>query len=337
MKKVENKRIYLFDNLKAILIFLVVLGHMIEYISGASFYKVIYLFIYSFHMPLFVYISGYFANSNYEKTLKNVLYPYVVFQIIYVIFDRFALKGSATLSFVAPYWALWYLVALATWRCTIPFFETDKKEKATILLLCAFVVSLVAGYDVKLGYYLAFSRVAVLFPFFLMGFYQRKFISFESLEKWRKNIPIKALLTLLAMGILAVIIVFSDKINSAWLHNAYAYSVLEYNIFIRFAIFFSALVLTALLVLITTNKNIPYVTYMGQNCIYIFLLHGFAVKLVNGLEVQKLCGYNLLPIILITILTMIIFANKYSVKILKPLVQYPERRIKNGNNSCNEQ
>ena len=337
MKKVENKRIYLFDNLKAILIFLVVFGHMIEYISGAPFYKTLYVLIYSFHMPLFIYVSGYFANAKPEKTLKNVVYPYVIFQTVYVIFDRVVLKGNATLSFVAPYWALWYLVALFIYRCVLPFFETDKKSRAVFLILCAFAVSLLAGYDVKLGYYLAFSRVTVLFPFFLMGFYQRKFVSFEMLEKWRSIVSLKKFLSVSALVIAVLLAVFSQHINSAWLQNAYAYSVLEYNVFIRLAGFVCSIVFSALLVLAVSNKKIPFVTYIGQNCIYIFLLHGFVVKLVNGLEIKKALGYNIIPVILLTILTMIIFANKYSVKILKPLVQFPERRIKNGNNSCNEQ
>ena len=337
VKKVENKRIYLFDNLKAILIFLVVFGHMIEYISGAPFYKTLYILIYSFHMPLFIYVSGYFANANPQKTLKNVLYPYVVFQTIYVIFDRVVLKGNATLSFVSPYWALWYLVALFIYRCLLPFFETDKKSRAVMLILGAFAVSLVAGYDVKLGYYLAFSRVAVLFPFFLMGFYQRKFIPFENLENVRKNLSLKVVLTVTAVLVVVLIVLFSKQINPAWFQNAYAYSVLDYNVLIRFAGFVCAIVFSALLVLTVTNKKIPFVTYSGQNCIYVFLLHGFVVKLVNGFEIQKAVGYNVVPIILLTILTIIIFANKYSVKILRPLVQFPERRIKNGNNSCDEQ
>ena len=337
VKKVENKRIYLFDNLKAILIFLVVFGHMIEYISGAPFYKALYVLIYSFHMPLFIYVSGYFANSNPQKTLKNVLYPYIVFQVLYVIFDRFGLKGGATLSPVSPYWHLWYLVVLFIYRCILPFFETKKKSKAVFLLSCAFFMSLVVGFDVRIGYYLSLSRAYVFFFFFLCGFYQRRFISFDKLEELKKNKKIKLAVWISAVVVAVVELLCLKGINKAWFYGSYAYSALDYNVLIRLMIMLGAIVFSSLLVLTVTNKKIPFVTYIGQNCIYIFLLHGFVVKLVNGLEIQKMLGYNILPIILISVLTMIIFANKYSVKILKPLVQFPERRIKNGNNTCNEQ
>ena len=63
----EKVREYKFDNLKILLILLVVLGHIIE-----PFYKLntLYLIIYAFHMPVFVYISGYFAKGN--KIIKCI-------------------------------------------------------------------------------------------------------------------------------------------------------------------------------------------------------------------------------------------------------------------------
>ncbi len=338
MKNVENKRIYLYDNIKGILIFFVVLGHMIEYIAGGPFYKTLYILIYSFHMPLFIYVSGYFANANPKKTVKNVLYPYVVFQCLYVIFDRLVLKGtSATISLVAPYWLLWYLPALAIWRSLLPFFETNKKSKAISLLAGAFLISLIAGFDEKLSYYLAFSRVAVFFFFFLLAYYQRKFIPFEKLLELKKKKWLKVTVALIALVFVSVGIIFNQSIKNAWFQGAYAYSILEYNVFIRLAIMLCALAFIALFHLFVTNKKIPLLSYVGQNSIFVFLLHGFVVKLVDKFEIHKLLNCNFLLIVLLSVLIVALFANKYTVKILKPLVQFPERRIKNGNNSCNEQ
>ena len=60
--KIRN---YLVDNLKVILIFLVVFGHTIEYYIGQSaILRGIYMYIYIFHMPLFVYISGYLSQKS---------------------------------------------------------------------------------------------------------------------------------------------------------------------------------------------------------------------------------------------------------------------------------
>lgn len=55
-----EKRDYLIDNLKVILMFAVVFGHTIEYyINQDDTLKSMYMYIYIFHMPLFIFISGY--------------------------------------------------------------------------------------------------------------------------------------------------------------------------------------------------------------------------------------------------------------------------------------
>ena len=70
-------RDYFFDNARAFLIFLVVFGHLLQpYTSEDKFLSALYLLIYSFHMPTFLFISGYFAKNldkpHYlEKIAKN--------------------------------------------------------------------------------------------------------------------------------------------------------------------------------------------------------------------------------------------------------------------------
>ncbi len=63
------KRDSFFDALKGVLIFLVVLGHMLELNKATSDTSVVlWDFIYLFHMPLFIFVSGYFSkNINFEK------------------------------------------------------------------------------------------------------------------------------------------------------------------------------------------------------------------------------------------------------------------------------
>ena len=55
----DRKRIYKYDNVKALLIFLVVIGHMTtDYVSDSHMVRWITLWIYTFHMPAFIFISG---------------------------------------------------------------------------------------------------------------------------------------------------------------------------------------------------------------------------------------------------------------------------------------
>ena len=61
--KVEKERDYFFDNLRFILILLVVVAHMISPLSKIHFITVLYRYIYFFHMPGMIFISGYFSKS----------------------------------------------------------------------------------------------------------------------------------------------------------------------------------------------------------------------------------------------------------------------------------
>jgi hypothetical protein len=57
-----------FSNLKFILIFLVILGHLIEkYIYVNHDLYTIYTVIYMVHMPLFAFISSYFSKTALEN------------------------------------------------------------------------------------------------------------------------------------------------------------------------------------------------------------------------------------------------------------------------------
>ena len=58
-----KQRDYLFDNYKALLIVLVVMGHFIEpcYRNNEFLYTLKWLIV-SFHMPAFIFISGYFSS-----------------------------------------------------------------------------------------------------------------------------------------------------------------------------------------------------------------------------------------------------------------------------------
>lgn len=65
-------RLLSFDYLKFFAIFLVVWGHCIEQLCSAdSIEDSAYRFIYSFHMPLFMMISGYFSVSSLNLSVKS--------------------------------------------------------------------------------------------------------------------------------------------------------------------------------------------------------------------------------------------------------------------------
>lgn len=68
-----KERSPLFDNMKMVLIILVVFGHALEEISLEHEYGIIRACIYSFHMPVFIFISGYFSGGGTSEAKKLLL------------------------------------------------------------------------------------------------------------------------------------------------------------------------------------------------------------------------------------------------------------------------
>lgn len=76
MKDLKGKRNPGFDVVKLIAIFLVLWGHCVQSMLSSDPYKdMVYIYIYSFHMPLFMILSGYFSfNSlNSKIMLKGII------------------------------------------------------------------------------------------------------------------------------------------------------------------------------------------------------------------------------------------------------------------------
>lgn len=126
----------LIDILRGLAILSVVLGHVIQlYMSDSCFENIVFKFIYSFHMPLFMLISGYlFSISQDKHTAKelmkrcysSLLVPIIIYAIIATTLDM--LSGSGLLNgggrfgvvggvfrlfkfhFIYKLWFLWALI-----------------------------------------------------------------------------------------------------------------------------------------------------------------------------------------------------------------------------------
>ncbi|HXE66909.1 MAG TPA: hypothetical protein VN630_07700 [Rhodanobacteraceae bacterium] len=159
------------DSARFVLIALVVSGHLLEQLVDAGpFAAALYRWIYLFHMPAFVLISG--AVSKPALTRRRVvalitclLLPYVLFQTLYAAWDAWLFQtGDWSQGYLTPYWLLWYLPSLACWRLLLPAFARFK-----FALPVAVAIALAAGFAPWIGYPLSLSRTLVFFPLFLLG------------------------------------------------------------------------------------------------------------------------------------------------------------------------
>lgn len=114
-----------FDFIKGVLIFLVVWGHGIQFFLGGGnnyLHNPFYIWIYSFHMPLFIFISGYFAlhtiNKNFKECLYTRLYRLLIPALIWTIIRFLAInynivesEGFAR-SIYSSFRGIWFLYCL---------------------------------------------------------------------------------------------------------------------------------------------------------------------------------------------------------------------------------
>lgn len=148
-------------------ILLVVFGHLIEQPASSSpMLDSVYNAIYSFHMPLFVFLAGIFARStlkaaDYSKIVWSLFVPLVVFQVVYVVLGK--VTGWYSYSTFAPYWLLWFIASLIGWRILLPLVASPTG------LVVATLGALLAGYDTGVGYALSASRTIYFLPFFVLG------------------------------------------------------------------------------------------------------------------------------------------------------------------------
>lgn len=119
----HRERIDKIDNIKGFLIWLVVIGHfMLPKLNEESseLYINFFYFLYAFHMPAFMIISGYLAK-------KNNFYQLFKYAIIYVVFKRI-LGVTEHLAYDMPSYypdffhesgAPWYLICLIVYKLVI--------------------------------------------------------------------------------------------------------------------------------------------------------------------------------------------------------------------------
>lgn len=163
-RDIQNGRKYEFDNYKVLLIILVVFGHILEIFTMRGDAERIRALVYSFHMPAFIFISGYFSRniqSAYGRALKNCLLPFLVFNGIWLVLNL----RTGFVDVFMPAYQFWYLLSLYIWRITAP--SVSRLRFAVPLTL---LISLYIGCFHEADRFFSISRTFVYYPFFLLGY-----------------------------------------------------------------------------------------------------------------------------------------------------------------------
>ena len=280
MNSLKNN--YFIDNLKVVLIFLVVFGHLIErYIDSNNTLMGIYMFIYTFHMPLFIFISGLLSkNLNKSKKIfiKNLLVPYIILNIIWYSLS-FLYAGKTNIPILYPGWTLWFLLSLFFWRISLKYLVEIK-----YILPISFVLGLLVGF-VPNGSILSFSRTIVYLPYFLLGY----FSNLETIKKYIDKVNLNiggSIIGMFLFSILAFYIAENSIIDYKFLYGSYSYLELDMNIFkgliYRSTLYIISILLSLLVCGIIPRKKTLY-SSMAKSTMYVYAFHTYIVIAIYSL------------------------------------------------------
>ncbi len=277
-------RIAFIDNIKALLIFLVVFGHIIEKSGNIDGKNTIYTFIYAFHMPLFIFVSGLFHKSS-PKRISRFLVLYFVYQTVYCIYDSYV-SGELKIQYTTPIWTVWYLLSTIFWYIAAVLIDLDGRKGLRAIGI-AFAVALLAGFEKTVKYYLSLSRTIALMPFFLCGVYVRKNF-FDTFVYGRKKLR-TILPAVLPMTILCIVMLIPASVGLSrhWLYYALPYGSSGGTVFTRAFFMLCAVAFSIPIILCMPDKHIPVMTNIGKNTFSIYILHGI---IINFMKDNKLLG-----------------------------------------------
>ncbi len=280
----EAPRDYLFDNLRAIFIILVVWGHVLTSMMGKSdVIKSIYFFVFFFHMPAMAFVSGYFSK-NLEKIRSNafvtVFIPYLILNVINYSYKMFVIQEPYYgFRFFRPYWGLWYLLALFFWK----FFLKDM-VKIRFLLPLSFFFAILSGFSKEFSDYMALGRIICFLPFFLLGFYCTK----EHVGVIRKMPKIISVGIMAAAAALSAFIVLNKvfKVEVLYLRRPYPQATDIQSMGYRILVYIVAIVMIIAIINITTAKK-TFLSLIGTSTMTVYILHLFTIPLLEKLEILK--------------------------------------------------
>ena len=222
-----NSRVETLDIYKGFLIFLVVWGHFMMPLIDSEYpvARRLFLLIYSFHMPAFIFLSGYFYYGSWKK--RGTVFKSICSWIVLYCAMKMLLNCSDILfygekklipNFLHESYAPWYILVMIIFKLLllpIEFIQKiNKKDTETnnqnimkskadmpkelfsdgisiylifLIVLSACLSILNMPWQEKVGDFLALDRVVSFAPFFYMGMLYKKYLSSGRVSVFEKT------------------------------------------------------------------------------------------------------------------------------------------------------
>jgi fucose 4-O-acetylase-like acetyltransferase len=268
-----------FDNAKFLAITLVVFAHAIEPLRDNPAAHALYLFVYTFHMPVFIIVTGYFSRrftfsrGKARRLITNLAVPYVLFEVAYSVF-RWTVGGyEFNISLLAPVWLTWFLMAAFFWRLSTPVWQQLRWPIPTAVL-----IALLSGMNELPGTF-EMHRTLGLLPFFVVGL----MLEPRHFELLRRPAVRAGAAVVLTAG-LAVAFTVHNHMSLDWAYwrhgNEYLGVSEVTGTVMRMAMLAASLTLSAAFLALVPAR-LTWYSGLGAATLYAYLLHGFPVKLAT--------------------------------------------------------
>lgn len=311
MNTIDRPRIFKFDNVKLLVIALVVVGSFAEdFTDRSDMFRSWFIFVNSFSAPLYIFLSGLF-QKRFEKGQRPNLH-----KISYYLILGFVLKiaifllrrwngedvgldmfGGATIEW---YFFVIVMYTVTLWLC--------KNIHRYILLSVSVILGIVAGF-LPLGDEFYLMRYFVFLPFYVAGYY----LTPARVRRFSHRVNVK--LAGVAFLIIYFVLCFRERDVIYPLRmlftgrNSYSIVPIEgctfYHRMLCYGI--SAIMIISILACVP-NRKVPILTRMGRNTLSVLFWHYPLVLLLWHFGVFDLLLPLGDPLWKITVLTAAVMA-----------------------------
>lgn len=252
-----------------------VVGHLLETNGGWGWddppQRALLTVIYAVHMPAFVFLTGIHARADrVGLRIARLVAVLLVFQVAFLAF-RWML-GAPEADWYWPYWVLWYVMAMIWWQALMPLIARFPLAALGAALGLAVAVGVV---DLH-GNWFAYSRAAVLLPFFVAG------------HLWGNRalrvLPVvtaRSKATVAAVFLGGVVVLFVLGGDPHWLFGNWGYAQLgvpaTQGVLGRISVLLVAVAGVASLIALAPAR-MPALERAGRHSLAVFLFSVFAVE-----------------------------------------------------------
>ena len=311
----SNQRIYYFDNLKAFLIFLVVIGHFLSYTPNPNSISTgVIVFIQSFYMQFFLLVNGYFYSKN------NIRFKVLSFTLIGIILKVVLalISKKITFNLFVTQNIPWYLFALSIFYIVAHFMNNVNLIK--VILVNVLLFNLVI-FDKNVNHTFCLVRIIAFFPYFLIGIIIKKY-SDEILliyNEYKHILKIASICILVIWGDICFFHIDLIKVLRKFIPAHANYTGFEQYFYLKTVAFLICIILMIAIAVLIPKKKIPLISSIGTKTLQIYFWHTIFRNLLLRFNINKVVNNEVwLFFSLVTFLVCTIDVFKYPTEWFLP-------------------